>query len=99
MSRDPTPSPRRRPATTYRLQVLERPPATLSSELDGFTVHAGPPTTLIGPLADTAALYGLIARLEALGLTLVSIERTDTDSTVPRTPDDHITRDDSNDDA
>jgi hypothetical protein len=30
-------------------------------------------TTLCGPLPDTAALYGLLGRLEALGLALVTV--------------------------
>ncbi|HJZ46186.1 MAG TPA: hypothetical protein VKE41_03435, partial [Roseiflexaceae bacterium] len=32
-------------------------------------------TTLIGPLVDQAALYGLISRLRDLGATLLAIER------------------------
>ena len=64
----------RRPPTTYRLQVRGRVPAGLADELDGFTIQAGPTTTLTGPVTDTAELYGLIARLECLGLTLLSVQ-------------------------
>jgi hypothetical protein len=32
---------------------------------------------LTGPLADQAALYGLLAQLEALGLELLEVRRTD----------------------
>ena len=64
----------RRPPTTYRLQVRGPVPAGLADELDGFTIQAGPATTLTGPVTDTAELYGLIARLECLGLTLLSVQ-------------------------
>ena len=63
-----------RPPTTYRLQVRGPVPARLADELDGFTVQAGPTTTLTGPVTDAADLYGLIARLECLGLTLLSVQ-------------------------
>jgi hypothetical protein len=49
-------------------------PARLDDELDSFTVQAGATTTLTGPVTDAAHLYGLIARLECLGLTLVSVQ-------------------------
>jgi hypothetical protein len=39
-------------------------------------VHATE-TVLTGPLADQAALYGLLAQLEALGLELLEVRRTD----------------------
>lgn len=70
-----TPNEPQRP-TTYRLEVDGRLPAMLADELDSFTVQAGPTTTLTGPVSDPAALYGLIARLEALGLTLLSVQTT-----------------------
>jgi hypothetical protein len=38
-------------------------------------VHATE-TVLTGPLADQAALYGLLAQLEALGLELLEVRRT-----------------------
>jgi hypothetical protein len=36
----------------------------------------GTETVLTGPLADQAALYGLLAQLEALGLELLEVRRT-----------------------
>jgi hypothetical protein len=36
----------------------------------------GKETMLTGPLADQAALYGLLARVEALGLELLEVRRT-----------------------
>ena len=35
-------------------------------------------TVLSGPVADQAALHGLLARIRDLGLVLVSLQRTDT---------------------
>ena len=35
----------------------------------------GTQTVLTGPLADQAALYGLLAQLEALGLELLEVRR------------------------
>ncbi len=69
--------------STYRIEIRGRPPARILDELTGFTIEVGAPTTtLSGPLADTAALYGLIARLEALGLTLLSVHPTPNEPTV-----------------
>jgi hypothetical protein len=63
---------------TYRIEVRGRLPSRVLDELAGFTVDLSPQTTrLSGPFADTAALYGLIARLEALGLTLMSVQPAD----------------------
>ena len=39
------------------------------------SIRAGGETTLTGPIADQAALYGLIGKLRDLGLSLVSIHR------------------------
>ena len=36
----------------------------------------GAETVLTGPLADQAALYGLLAQFEALGLELLEVRRT-----------------------
>jgi hypothetical protein len=36
----------------------------------------GAETVLTGPLADQAALYGLLAQIEALGLELLEVRRT-----------------------
>jgi hypothetical protein len=63
-----------RSSIMYCLQVRGPVPARLADELDGFTVQAGQTATITGPVADAADLYGLIARLEALGLILVSVQ-------------------------
>lgn len=48
---------------------------------DGLTVsHRGDGTTVIsGPIADQAALHGLLQRVRDLGLPLLSVERVGTD--------------------
>jgi hypothetical protein len=61
----------------YCLQINGRAPELLLRSLEGFAVSAGMNTTLTGPIEDSAALYGLIARLEALGLTLISVQLVD----------------------
>jgi hypothetical protein len=49
--------------------------------LDAFPdLHAqaqGTETVLTGPVADQAALYGLLAQFEALGLELLEVRRAD----------------------
>jgi hypothetical protein len=58
----------------YRIEVRGQVPARVLEELAGFTVEVSPRATVLsGPMADSAALYGLIARFETLGLTLVSV--------------------------
>jgi len=58
----------------YRIEVQGRLPEGVVSELPAMAVTAdGGRTRMSGPVADVAALYGLIARLEALGLTLLSL--------------------------
>ena len=61
-------------ATRYRIQVQGCLPDGVVQEFPGMKVRTGTRlTTVCGPLPDTAALYGLIARLEALGLALVTV--------------------------
>jgi hypothetical protein len=48
-------------------------------ELEGVTVHEVPLTTLLtGEIADQAALHGVLARLQDLGLELVELRRLET---------------------
>jgi hypothetical protein len=37
-------------------------------------------TTLVGPVADQAALYGIIVRLRDMGLELLDVQRIETDT-------------------
>jgi hypothetical protein len=47
---------------------------------------AGPDTVLAGALPDQAALYGVLARIEALGLELLEVRRESPDGVTPPHP-------------
>jgi len=66
------------------LRIREHLAAHWSAWFDGLTltVEADGTTTLEGSVVDAAALYGLIARLRDLGLTLLGVERLEVGSTV-----------------
>ena len=59
----------------YRIRVKGHLPEGWSELLEGMEIDCEPggDTALTGPVKDQAALYGLIARLQALGLTLISV--------------------------
>jgi hypothetical protein len=61
----------------YEIQVQERLDDHWSAWFDGLTLTRGEDdtTTLRGPVADQAALYGLLEKTRDLGLTLVSVRR------------------------
>lgn len=60
--------------TTYAIEVRGAVPSALGRELAGFTSEVGEATTVLtGPVVDTAGLYGLLTRLESLGVALLSI--------------------------
>ena len=48
-----------------------------SDWFEGLAIQAGPTdeTVLSGQLADQAALYGVLAKIQALNLTLISVHR------------------------
>jgi hypothetical protein len=60
----------------YRIQVLGRLDEDWSNWLDEMTMtcHSGV-TTLTGPVADQAALRGILTRIWDLNLTLISVHR------------------------
>jgi hypothetical protein len=68
---------RGRCATAYRLRIRGPVPASLLESFNGAIIRAGSTTALTCSIADASELYGLIARLEALGLMLVSVEPVD----------------------
>ena len=61
---------RDRCAWTAEREAARRLFPTLSTEAQGAE------TVLAGALADQAALYGVIAQIEALGLELIEVRRT-----------------------
>jgi hypothetical protein len=64
-------------AGTYEIRLTGHLGARWGAWFDGLTVsHDGDGTTLVsGPVADQAALHGLLQRVRDLGLPLVSVTR------------------------
>ena len=61
----------------YEIRVRGRLGDMLLVALPGLRAQAdGTETVLTGPLVDQAALYGVLAQLEALGLELLELHRT-----------------------
>ena len=68
-------------AGRYEIRLTGHLDARWAAWFDGLTVsHEGDGTTLIsGPIADQAALHGLLQRVRDLGLPLVSVTRVEAD--------------------
>ncbi len=62
-------------AIEYSIRVKGYLPSSWSELLEGMEIQqdAGGETILTGLVRDQAALYGLLAKLQNLGLTLISI--------------------------
>ena len=64
------------PSYRYRIRVRGRLGETIRSAFPALQARAsGGDTVLTGPLPDRAALYGVLAQIEALGLELVKLRR------------------------
>ena len=63
----------------YAIRVQEHLDANWSAWFDGMTItnEAGGEAVLEGPMADQAALHGLLAKLRNLNLSLISVQRLD----------------------
>ena len=62
------------PCTSYRLVVKGRLGGRLSSAFEGLTIEPGRgETALCGCFRDQAQLHGVLDRLRALGIELVSV--------------------------
>ena len=61
----------------YRIRVCGALDPDWSDWFGGLAIthHADGVTTLAGPVADQAALYGLLSRARDLGLTLLAVAR------------------------
>ncbi len=61
----------------YRIRVRGHLDPAWAAWFAGLTIthEADGDTTLAGPLADQAALYGVLSRARDLGLTLVAVRR------------------------
>lgn len=66
-------------ALLYEIQVQEHLDDHWSAWFDGLTLtHGEGSTTLLhGPVADQAALHGILDRTRDLGLRLISVRRID----------------------
>jgi hypothetical protein len=62
----------------YEIRVRGQLDSRWSGRFDGMTVTAGDATTVFeGPVADQAALHGLLRALHDLGLPLLSVNQID----------------------
>ncbi len=81
------PSPAGRKPTYFAIRVQERLDSCWSECFDGMTVARADSgeTVISGPVADQAALHGILATIRDLNLTLVSVNRIETilDTTQP----------------
>ena len=73
-------------AGRYEIRLTGHLDARWAAWFDGLTlVQEGDGTTVIsGPIADQAALHGLLQRVRDLGLPLVSVTRDETDPPTTR---------------
>jgi hypothetical protein len=62
--------------TRYEIRVKGRLSASLISSFEGLTATVEPVETILsGPVEDQAALYGVLSRVQALGLELVEVRK------------------------
>ena len=60
----------------YEISVSGELPTTVLDEVGHFSVEVVPVRTVMrGPVADQAALHGIINRLQRLGLDLIEVRR------------------------
>lgn len=83
MTDDPTRPLSRALPTGYEIRLAGRLDPRWSAWFDGLTPSACPDgtTTLRGPVADQAALHGLLARIRDLGIPLLAVTPLDDPST------------------
>jgi hypothetical protein len=66
------------PATVYEIRVRGELDPCWSSWFDGLSVEGGRGESVItGPVADQAALHGVLARIRDLGMPLLSVREVD----------------------
>ncbi len=63
-------------SATYQIKVKGNLDPSWSDWFDGFSITGqGDETILIGVVCDQSALHGILAKINELGLTIVSVER------------------------
>jgi len=67
------------PPTVYAIRVRGVLDPAWSAWFPGLQVHSDRPdeSVIVGPVADQAALHGLLARVRDYGLVLISIKSTE----------------------
>jgi hypothetical protein len=71
----------------YQIRVRGELGRTIQAAFPGLNARAeGADTVLAGPLPDQAALYGVLTRIEALGLELLEVRRESPDGVTPSHP-------------
>lgn len=71
----------------YQIRVRGVLGRTIQAAFPDLIARAeGPDTVLAGPLPDQAALYGVLARIEALGLELLEVRRESPGGVTPPHP-------------
>jgi hypothetical protein len=82
-------TPGRAVAGRYEVRINGHLDARWAAWFDGLSVRHGSDgtTVLSGPIADQAALHGVIQRVRDLGLPLVSVTQVETDRPDPPTTD------------
>jgi hypothetical protein len=71
----------------YQIRVRGELGRTILAAFPALRAQAqGQDTVLTGPLADQAALYGVLARVEALGLELLEVRRESPGGVTPAHP-------------
>ncbi|HEY2284975.1 MAG TPA: hypothetical protein VGH88_04455 [Streptosporangiaceae bacterium] len=81
-----TPAGRQHRPGRYEIRIKGHLDARWAAWFDGLTLTHGTDgtTVLRGPVADQAALYGLLQKTRDLGLPLISVKHADPDE--PRPP-------------
>ncbi len=63
-------------AGSYEIRIKGRLSDSLIAAFEGLDATVEPVETVLhGPVADQAALYGLLDRIQALGLELIEVRR------------------------
>jgi hypothetical protein len=87
MTQRHTPTPDPREAGRYEIRLTGHLDERWGAWFDGMTVsRAGDGTTVVsGPVADQAALHGVLQRVRDLGLPLISVRQVGADPSDPPT--------------
>ena len=88
MTERQTPAPDRSEAERYEVRLKGHLDAHWTAWFDGMIVsrQSDGTTVISGPVADQAALHGLLQRVRDLGLPLVSVDRVEDDQPPGTTP-------------